>query len=116
MKIEKKEVEQKKNSKLAIASFVLGLVSLISIVSPYLLSLFESLDFRILAIIFAILYMVFGFGSPFILIITIILSVTVFLKIHKNPKLKGRLLAVLGVIFSLLSLVLNYLMLKWGVG
>ena len=105
-----KKVEQK-TSGYAIASFVLGLIILISVLLSYLISLpFEYLSDRPILEFIGFFILILVFFSPLILVVTIILSVIAFIKIRKNPELKGKSLAILGVILSALSVIIT-----WGV-
>lgn len=111
----RKKVEQK-TSKFAIASFVLGLITLIGVLfvyptSLYFVYLFDK--FPVLGFIAALMF-IFIFLSPLILVTTIILSIIFFVKKYKNPRLKGKSLAILGVILSVLSVIISWWIIEAG--
>lgn len=106
MKEEKKEVK-KKTSKLAIASFFLGLIYLISVFWIYLRVYLWGKSFYT----FHRVWGIFASSAHWILIITIILSTLSFIELYVNPRSKKNkyltiLLAILGIGLSLLSLIL----------
>lgn len=100
MKKEKKEVERK-TSKLAIISFVLGIVSVILLIFFFPMIIPPSPiipDFGLFSFLL----------SPFPALGAILLGGIGLWKIHKNSFLKGRCLCVIAIILGFITLLVVY--------
>lgn len=111
MYIRKMEKEaEKKTSKLAIASFVLGLINFIGTVPLGIATLssrgflMRSLTQGPLAFLLALIYiMSYLLIIPYILsLLAIIFGVIAFVRIRKNPLSKGRWMAITGIFLGIL--------------
>ena len=98
----KKNLKGKKYSKLAIASFVIGLFILLNFILS-IISFF--ITFENIA---NLEYFIFLFSTGLIIpisITSIILGIVALIRIKKNKSLKGKSLAIIGVIIPLLVLI-----------
>ncbi|MDP2906480.1 MAG: DUF4190 domain-containing protein [Nanoarchaeota archaeon] len=114
----KKEVQQKV-SKLAIASFVLGVTSLLIILLPLIAFLTRSMDWiseyshigsSDILLLLSFLMIVFGILLG---LIAFILGIIVLIKIRKNASLKGKWINITGLIIGTTILVTFLLTILW---
>jgi len=109
----KKEVE-KKTSKLAIASFVLGIVGLITILGPFILTLWNT-PFPVWLQVPHEIILIFWLG-PFFALSAIVSGLIGLVKVYRNPSLKGKVLCVISILLGTIIFITVYYVISHAPG